>query len=213
MMGFSVLLVGVKEDIPDIFTITFTDGPFSRCLITVFKITCSQLCYALEISTLVLFCVDDPVSVTLVALVSVAILINIIELIIISLPLGPSHELKEMCDLADKLSLSVIHTGPITAVVVMVVLEIERKESWLPRVMIAYVVWIFLFVIWVFILNVYKNTKLGIRQLGRSHSVKWRQQKKKELSACEVIVIAVSLIFDVGTMIFTAAIIFGIFKG
>ncbi|KAM8874407.1 uncharacterized protein AB9W97_015772 isoform 1-T1 [Spinachia spinachia] len=54
------------------------------------------LCAAVEISSLVLFCQDDPIKVPLVALLSVAIGIHFTELVIVCLPIGPSHELWDL---------------------------------------------------------------------------------------------------------------------
>uniref|UniRef100_A0AAQ4PJJ8 Reelin domain-containing protein n=1 Tax=Gasterosteus aculeatus aculeatus TaxID=481459 RepID=A0AAQ4PJJ8_GASAC len=104
-----VLFLGVlKMELSNIFLTALSDGPFSRHLNKVSQTFFVVLCGVVETSALALFCLANPINVSLVALVSVAIVFNIIELVIVCLPIGPSHELKEISDHVVKVS-SFIH--------------------------------------------------------------------------------------------------------
>ncbi|XP_026200616.1 uncharacterized protein LOC113151954 isoform X2 [Anabas testudineus] len=213
VVSYDSLIVVLNMQLSIMFT-TFSISPFSPRLKGL-KISCSVLCAAVEISTLVLFCVGDLNKVVPIALVIVTIVINFIELVMVCLPIGPSHELKDICNLAVKIC-SVIHVIFTIAVMFVGVLEIEEsrnsdKNFWPLKVMAAYTAWISLFVICVFILSTNVQTKLGRNKTGSS-TESWKQQRKK-LGAAEVIVWAVSVIFVVGTMAFTVAIICGLFLG
>ncbi|XP_044054769.1 cell wall integrity and stress response component 3-like isoform X2 [Siniperca chuatsi] len=215
-MIFDTVFVGLKLELPNIVTTPLKNSHFLHRLNKGLKLSCSLLCAAVEISAVVLFCVGDSFEVTLVALVCVVIAINVVELVIVSLPIGPSHELKEICDLAVKVC-SVIHAIFTIAVVFIGVLKIDncsknRKESWLLKVMVTYLVWIFLFVIWVFVFSTHRKAILGRRKTGSSKNTeRWRQQRKeKKLSAAEGIATAVSVILVVGNMSFAVAVIVGI---
>ncbi|XP_051233867.1 uncharacterized protein LOC127350871 [Dicentrarchus labrax] len=212
-MSLDILFVGVKMELPNIITITITNSLFSRGLIKVSNILCSLLSMAVEISAPILFCANDSCTVTLIALMCVVIVINFMDLVIVSLPIGPSHELKDICDLAAKVC-SVIHMVFTIAALFVAVLEIDdcrnnRKDFWLLKVMTAFTVWICLFLIWTFVVSIHRNEILGRNKTGSS---KWREQgKKNKLSAAEVIVTAVSVILIMGTLSFTVTVIAGIF--
>lgn len=69
---------------------------------------------------------------------------------------------------SDFISKSLLHT---VAVIFVGVFETDdcrknRKESWLLKVMVAYTVWILLFVIWVFIFSTYGKAILGRSKIG-----------------------------------------------
>ncbi|XP_041791291.1 uncharacterized protein LOC121605444 [Chelmon rostratus] len=218
LIVFDNLFVAVSMELPNIFMITLTGSPFSRDLIKVSQILCSLLCVAVEISALILLCVANSLKVTLIALVCVLIVMSYIKLIIVSLPIGPSHELKHICDVAVKVC-SVIHIILTTALVFVGVLEIadcikKRKESWLLKVIIAYTVWMFLLIVWTFVFSAHRNAILGRRKTGSSkNSNGWRQQRrKKKLGATEATVTAISVILIVGIIAFSAALIAGIFS-
>lgn len=217
-MASNIVFIAVKMELVNIFTTTLTDSPFSRGLIKVSQILAGLLCAAAEISTLVLFSVDSSLKVTLISLVCVAIAMSVIEMVIVSLSVGPCHELKEICDAAAKVC-SVICTIFTTTVVFLGVLETDaylknRDESWLLKVMISYTVWIFLSVIWTFVFSIHINTILRRSKIGSSkYSNGWTEtRKRKKLGAAKVIVTAVSVILIVGTISFTAAVIVGIFS-
>ncbi|XP_078115231.1 uncharacterized protein LOC144523514 [Sander vitreus] len=208
-MNFDSFLVVVKTELPNILATTLRNRPLSCRLNKVLKILCSLLCAAVEITAVVLFCLADSIKVTLVALVCVAIVLNFIKLVIVCLPIGPSHELKEICDLTVKVC-SVIHVIFSTAVVVVGVLEIDncrnnRKDSWLLKVMVAYAIWMLLFLIWVSVTSILSKG-LGRSQIGsQRHGERGRQQRKMKLCAVSVILI-------VGNLCFAVAVTVGIFR-
>ncbi|XP_045905325.1 uncharacterized protein LOC123970940 isoform X3 [Micropterus dolomieu] len=217
LMTFDALFEGLKLELPNIIATTLTSSPFLHRLIKGTQISCCLLCTAVEISAAILYCVCDSSEVTLVALVCVMILIDLIELVILSLPIGPSHELKEICDLAVKVC-SIIHMIFTIAVIFTGVIKTDscsknRTESWLLKVMVAYTAWILLFVIWVFVFTAHGKAILGGSKIGSLKTGEgWRQQRrKKTLSAANVIVTAVSVILVIGNMFFAAAVIAGIF--
>ncbi|XP_067370462.1 putative ferric-chelate reductase 1 isoform X4 [Channa argus] len=152
--------------------------------------------------------------VILSALVIVLIVIQFLELVIVLLPIGPSHELKEICNLVDKI-FSVTHLFFTSAVIFVGVLENDNcrknwKECWLLKVMTAYTVWILLFVIWVFVSGIYRQTILTTSKIGNSKAEgRGQQRTKRKLSVAQVI--GVSVILIAGTMAFTVAVIYGIF--
>ncbi|GLD50261.1 uncharacterized protein AKAME5_002787100 [Lates japonicus] len=156
--------------------------------------------------------------VTLGALVCVVIVINFIELVMVSLSFGSSCEVKEICDHVVKVC-AVVHEIFTIAVIFVGILEIDRRpnrtESWLLKVVIAYTAWIFLFDVWVFIFSIYSNIILRRSKIENSKSSGQQggqQRQKKKLDAAKVTVIAVSGIIIVGTMSFNIAIIAGISK-
>ncbi|XP_038572111.1 mucin-3A-like isoform X2 [Micropterus salmoides] len=216
LMTFDALFEGLKLELPNIIATTLTSSPYLHRLIKGTQISCCLLCTAVEISAAILYCVCDSSEVTLVALVCVMILIDLIELVILSLPIGPSHELKEICDLAVKVC-SVIHMIFTIAVIFTGVIKTDscsknRTESWLLKVMVAYTAWILLFVIWVFVFTAHGKAILGGSKIGSLKTGEgWRQQRRKTLSAANVIVTAVSVILVIGNMSFAAAVIAGIF--
>ncbi|XP_028443769.1 uncharacterized protein LOC114561845 [Perca flavescens] len=216
-MNFVCFLVVVKTELPNILATTLHNSPLSCCLNKVLKILCSLLCVAVEITAVVLFCLADTIKVTLVALVCVAIVFDFIKLVIVCLPIGPSHELKEICDLMVNVC-SVIHVIFTTTVVFVGVLEMDncrntKEDSWLLKVMVAYTIWILLFLIWVSVNSIQRKAILGRSQIGnQKHGKRWRKQKNMKLSAAEVMVTAVSVILIVGNLCFAVAVTVGIFR-
>ncbi|KAF1385785.1 hypothetical protein PFLUV_G00111380 [Perca fluviatilis] len=216
-MNFDCFLVVVMTELPNILVTTLRNSPLSCCLNKVLKILCSLLCAAVEITAVVLFCLADTIKVTLVALVCVAIVFNFIKLVIVCLPIGPSHELKEICDLTVNVC-SVIHVIFTTAVVFVGVLEMDNcrntnEDSWLLKVMVAYTIWIVLFLIWVSVNSIQSKAILGRTQIeSQRHGKRWRQQGNMKLSAAEVMVTAVSVILIVGNLSFVVAVTVGIFR-
>ncbi|KAF3834874.1 hypothetical protein F7725_027432, partial [Dissostichus mawsoni] len=102
------------------------------------------------------------------------------------------HLNKEISELTIKVC-SVIHCIFTTALIFLGVLEFDNcgkdLDSWLVKVMIAYTVWILLFVIWVYVSSIHRKTILGGSKIGSSKNRK--ERKKKKLRAAGVIVIAV----------------------
>uniref|UniRef100_A0A4W6DIW9 Reelin domain-containing protein n=1 Tax=Lates calcarifer TaxID=8187 RepID=A0A4W6DIW9_LATCA len=156
--------------------------------------------------------------VTLGALVCVIIVINFTELVMVSLSFGSSPEVKEICNHVVKVC-AVVHEIFTIAVIFVGILEIDcrlnRTESWLLKVVIAYTAWIFLFEVWVFIFSIYSKIILRRSKIENSKSSGQQggqQGQKKNLDAAKVTVIAISGIIIVGTMSFNIAIIVGISK-
>ncbi|KAF7659682.1 hypothetical protein LDENG_00294550 [Lucifuga dentata] len=177
---------------------------------------CRVLSMVAQIIALILLCLWDSSKVTIIALVCVTIFLNIKEMIITFLPIGPSHELKEICHYTFNV-FSIIHEIFTIAVIFVGVLEIEgwatsKEESWLLKVTAGYTAWIFLFFIWIFIISNYRESKWRSR-IGYSKTVRrYNQENKKvKLGAAEVISICISVIFYVGIISFTVTIIVGSF--
>ncbi|XP_026161189.1 putative ferric-chelate reductase 1 isoform X5 [Mastacembelus armatus] len=208
------LFVVLKMELSNLGTI-LTNSPFSHHLTKGLEISCSVICAVVEISALILFYEGDSSNVTLVALVSVVMVINFMELIFVSLPFEPHHEMKEICNLVFKVC-SVIHNIITIAVVFIGVYEIDsynkdRTEPWLLTVMAAYTAWIFLSVIWVFVFSLHRRIILRSEIGGSETSERSMQPKiKKTLTAAEMVVTAVSVFIISGATSFTIAIIVGI---
>uniref|UniRef100_UPI0037E88DF7 uncharacterized protein n=1 Tax=Semicossyphus pulcher TaxID=241346 RepID=UPI0037E88DF7 len=206
------VLVVVKTELSNIIITTVTISPLARRLSRGTKISLSVLCGAVEISAMVLLIVYDSLPVIPIALLCVMITMNTIELVLSSLPLGPSHELKQICDLAVKVC-SVIHATFIIAFIYVAYLDIEdrrnRKESLLLWVTIGYTVWILLFVIWVFVFTTHKHAILPRRKIVKNSEQYRTQSKENGLCAAKAIVTAVSVILIVGTVAFSVALIVG----
>ncbi|XP_034438555.1 ferric-chelate reductase 1 isoform X1 [Hippoglossus hippoglossus] len=168
-----------------------------------FNISSSVFCAVLEIAALVLIFVGDYYDVTLAALVCVVTVINLIELIIASLPLICDLQ-KGKCDIAVTVCslLQVIFT---IAIMYVGVLKLDgcgqtRMESWPLRVLITYTVWISLFVVWAIIFR-----KTILKKLE-----KWEQHEEWDICAAMVNVMVVPVVIVVGTISFTVAIMVGI---
>ncbi|XP_026161186.1 uncharacterized protein LOC113129418 isoform X2 [Mastacembelus armatus] len=207
------LFVVLKMELSNLGTI-LTNSPFSHHLTKGLEISCSVICAVVEISALILFYEGDSSNVTLVALVSVVMVINFMELIFVSLPFEPHHEMKEICNLVFKVC-SVIHNIITIAVVFIGVYEIDsynkdRTEPWLLTVMAAYTAWIFLSVIWVFVFSLHRRIILRSEIGGSETSERSMQPKIKTLTAAEMVVTAVSVFIISGATSFTIAIIVGI---
>lgn len=192
-----------------IFIVLFASNLFYGRLNEVLKITISIFCIATEISSMMLFCSEGSCEILFVALVCVAIVINFLEVVITSLPIGPSHKLKEICDFV----CFAMHNIFTTAAIFVGVLEVDNcgksfTDSWLQKVMAAFTAWNFLSIIWAFI---FTTRKIQSRTGSLQNDVTGRQQSKKNLSAAEKIVTAHSGFFIVGTTAFAVAVTVGLF--
>ncbi|XP_077964650.1 uncharacterized protein LOC120824395 isoform X11 [Gasterosteus aculeatus] len=203
-----VLFLGVlKMELSNIFLTALSDGPFSRHLNKVSQTFFVVLCGVVETSALALFCLANPINVSLVALVSVAIVFNIIELVIVCLPIGPSHELKEISDHVVKVS-SFIHQTFTTAAIFVGILEVDkhkgtRTDSRILKVMVAFTVLLLLFEMWVFISSTQRKAMLRRKTGCPANRERGRPRgKQKKLGAAKGIVIAVSVIFIVAFLCF-----------
>ncbi|XP_077964647.1 uncharacterized protein LOC120824395 isoform X8 [Gasterosteus aculeatus] len=202
-----VLFLGVlKMELSNIFLTALSDGPFSRHLNKVSQTFFVVLCGVVETSALALFCLANPINVSLVALVSVAIVFNIIELVIVCLPIGPSHELKEISDHVVKVS-SFIHQTFTTAAIFVGILEVDkhkgtRTDSRILKVMVAFTVLLLLFEMWVFISSTQRKAMLRRKTGCPANRERGRPRGKQKLGAAKGIVIAVSVIFIVAFLCF-----------
>nr|XP_040041154.1 uncharacterized protein LOC120824395 isoform X3 [Gasterosteus aculeatus aculeatus] len=203
-----VLFLGVlKMELSNIFLTALSDGPFSRHLNKVSQTFFVVLCGVVETSALALFCLANPINVSLVALVSVAIVFNIIELVIVCLPIGPSHELKEISDHVVKVS-SFIHQTFTTAAIFVGILEVDkhkgtRTDSRILKVMVAFTVLLLLFEMWVFLSSTQRKAMLRRKTGCPANRERGRPRgKQKKLGAAKGIVIAVSVIFIVAFLCF-----------
>ncbi|KAM7011984.1 uncharacterized protein LKV04_022354 [Tautogolabrus adspersus] len=100
LMEINSVLVVLKMAMSNMITITVNNSILSRRLNRMSKIICCMLCLAVEIPSMVLLIVYESSQVTLIALLSVVIIVNVLVFVLASLPIGPSHELKEMCNSA-----------------------------------------------------------------------------------------------------------------
>ncbi|CAJ1060419.1 uncharacterized protein LOC117806328 [Xyrichtys novacula] len=224
MLVCSVLVV-VKMEISSIITTSVTDRLSSQTVNRRLKVHLLQastilllvFCGALEIPALVLTIVCDSSQATLIALVCVALSLTITEIVISSVPLGPSHDLcsrKNACDLTGQ-ACSVVHEAFTLAYIYVCILEIvdlriNRRETWPLWVLIAYTAWIFLFIIWIIVFTYLRDAFLQRKIRESSTNAAQRGGKKKiRLLAAEVIVNVVSVIFILGTVAFAVAIIVG----
>ena len=68
---------------------------------------------------------------------------------------------------SDCIPKSVLHTDANVFIGVLAIVDCrERNESWLLKVMIAYTVWILLFVIWIIVFSVHKHAMMGRSKTG-----------------------------------------------
>ncbi|KAM3619087.1 uncharacterized protein V6R79_002676 [Siganus canaliculatus] len=166
---------------------------------------CSLLSMAAELLALVLFCLDGP-TIKIIALVCAVIVVNFTEVLIITQSFGTDHN-KFRKEIATQLC-SVVHISFSIALIFVVLLE---SGCPLPLiVMIAYTVWLFLFVIWIFSISTRRKVKPARHRIeySNNNATSRHRREKKTFTLAKVTIIAVSLFFIVGTMAFTAAVIF-----
>lgn len=170
------------------------------------KVLCCVLCAAIETSAVILIYVGHCYEVTLAALMFVVIVIDFIQLLINALPFEPSHKLKDICDLADKVCFA-IHEIFAVAIIFVGVWKIGDHnqtvtEHWFRIVLICYAAWILLLVIWVFVSH-------SLRKI--IHNAKWSHRRRKnKLRATKVTLITASIIVSIVAISFTVAITVGI---
>ncbi|XP_041861711.1 uncharacterized protein LOC121652774 isoform X2 [Melanotaenia boesemani] len=178
---------------------------------------CKAACAILAVLSLVFFVMVDHYKVALIALVSVVIVIIFIELVLLLLPLGPSHELKDICDLAHQACCIIHHVFTIAVILLGVVncvslCEDKQKVYWLLIVLIAYTVWILLNEIWVSERNVRKKKKLHKNRRERSEDDQHEPRGMKENLCAVKMDVIIAVIFIIGNLLFTAAVIPGLFQ-
>ncbi|XP_064808382.1 putative ferric-chelate reductase 1 isoform X2 [Oncorhynchus masou masou] len=111
-----------------------------------FKILLCPLSMVAAIISFILLLLWEPVQITLVAVVGVAMVLSLGQTIVVFLPFGPSHELRSICDLV--LRVISFTTEVFTMVAIFVGLEeIEKCCSihWRMKVMGGYAAWVALF--------------------------------------------------------------------
>ncbi|XP_074524747.1 uncharacterized protein LOC141789274 isoform X2 [Halichoeres trimaculatus] len=212
MMEAESALPVLKMELPNIIMFCTINSHLFRRLERISILLCLVLSGAMEITALGLEIASDPTHAALIALVSVALILTILEIAIVSLPLGPSHELKHICDLGAKVC-SVIHVTCSIAFIYIGFLDITDRHSrapWPLWVLIAYTAWMLLFVVWIFVMTTQKHVILRSRKEVRSVSAAPKGGRKKRRIPTGVLVI--SCIFIVGTAAFAAALIGGIFQ-
>ncbi|XP_075340453.1 uncharacterized protein LOC142399798 isoform X1 [Odontesthes bonariensis] len=211
LMCLDSFSVEVKKETFNI--VLFASTPNFLHINKVVMIICSSFGILLDISSLVLLRLPDSYQVTLVALVSVVIVTTSIELVITLLPIGPSHELKTIFELALRVCFAFNHIFTIAVIFAGVIdlkddQEEDLRKSWLGSVMIAYTVWIFLAELWDFELCINRRT---ILRGNKTESSKYPQRRDPQSRKCvggvKTIVPVVSGILVAGTASFAAAVI------
>uniref|UniRef100_A0AAZ3QG99 Reelin domain-containing protein n=1 Tax=Oncorhynchus tshawytscha TaxID=74940 RepID=A0AAZ3QG99_ONCTS len=111
-----------------------------------FKILLCPLSMVAAIIAFILLLLWEPIQMTLVAVVGVAMVLSLGQTIVVFLPFGPSHELRSICDLV--LRVTSFTTEVFTMAAIFVGLEeIEKCCSihWRMKVMGGYTAWVALF--------------------------------------------------------------------
>ncbi|KAM9504211.1 uncharacterized protein ACWYII_001078 [Salvelinus alpinus] len=111
-----------------------------------FKILLCPLSMVAAIIAFILLLLWEPIQITLVAVVGVAMVLSLGQTIVVFLPFGSSHELRSICDLV--LRVIAFTTEVFTMVAIFVGLEeIEKCCSihWRMKVMGGYTAWVALF--------------------------------------------------------------------
>ncbi|XP_052331113.1 putative ferric-chelate reductase 1 isoform X2 [Oncorhynchus keta] len=111
-----------------------------------FKILLCPLSMVAAIIAFIILLLWEPIQITLVAVVGVAMVLSLGQTIVVFLPFGPSHELRSICDLV--LRVISFTTEVFTMVAIFVSLEeIEKCCSihWRMKEMGGYAAWVALF--------------------------------------------------------------------
>lgn len=195
----SVLMV-LKMELSNIIISTITNRPLSRRMDRMSKILCHVACEAVEVSSLVLSLSCKYLKDNVFPLLCVVVGIDVLGVILALLPIGPSHELREIFDIMVKM-FSAFHGAFIMACICVGFLEfVDRQkmtEFWTLWVLITYAVGIVLFVVWVVIIfTTLRSSILLSINTGCSRN---KREKKKMLitsisSICGAVVFAVFLI-------------------
>ncbi|XP_055796616.1 putative ferric-chelate reductase 1 [Salvelinus fontinalis] len=126
-----------------------------------FKILLCPLSMVVAIIAFIILLLWEPIQITLVAVVGVAMVLSLGQTIVVFLPFGPSHELRSICDLV--LRVIAFTTEVFTMVAIFVGLEeIEKCCSihWRMKVMRGYTAWVALFYL-MFIYLCYQRKRIG----------------------------------------------------
>ncbi|XP_078141730.1 uncharacterized protein LOC144539706 isoform X1 [Centroberyx gerrardi] len=183
----------------------------------VFKTLCRLLTLIAETVALILLFICY--SVPLIVLVCVLMFLSLLELFLVLLPIGISHELKDICDSTVKVA-SVIHEIFTIATIFVGLIKIEESVQWeqswevcwCVKVVAGYTAWRFLFYIYVFTRHICRGKTLRGGKIGscKTHS---KSKNQGEMMKCGAkIDFAFSIIFYFGNAAFAVAVIVGIFS-
>ncbi|XP_041647833.1 uncharacterized protein LOC121512572 [Cheilinus undulatus] len=205
LMVIDSVLVVLKMELSNIIISTIINRPFSSRMDRMSKILCHVACEAVEVSSLVLSLSCKYLKDNVFPLLCVVLAINVLVVILTFLPLGPSHELKEIFDIMAKM-FSVFHGAFIMACICVGCLEfVDRQnmtEFWTLWVLIAYTMGILLFVVWaVVVFTTLRSSTLRSTNTGCSRN----KRKKKKM-------VITSISFISGAVVFAVILIPGILK-
>ncbi|XP_071403046.1 uncharacterized protein [Centroberyx affinis] len=183
--------------------------------ICVFKTLCRLLTLIAETVALILFIICCT-SITFNALVCMLMFLSLLELFLVLLPIGISHELKDICDITVKVA-SVIHEIFTIATIFMILITIEEQSwevCWSVKGMAGYTAWRFLFYIYVFTSPICRGKTLRGGKIGscKTHSKSKNQGEMMKRGAAAKIDFVVFMIFYFGNAAFAVAVIVGIFS-
>uniref|UniRef100_A0A4W5RD07 Reelin domain-containing protein n=2 Tax=Hucho hucho TaxID=62062 RepID=A0A4W5RD07_9TELE len=163
-----------------------------------FKIFLCPLSMVAAIIAFILLLLWEPIQITLVALVGVAMILSLGQTIVVFLPFGPSHELRSICDLILRVIAFPSEVFNMAAIFVGLG-EIEKCCSihWCMKVMGGYAAWVALF--YLMSIYLYCNQR---KRIGDNWIV------PKRMILFEKIL---NVIFVLGKLGFTVALIIGIY--
>ncbi|XP_070969707.1 putative ferric-chelate reductase 1 [Oncorhynchus clarkii lewisi] len=170
-----------------------------------FKKLLCPLSMVAAIIAFILLLLWEPIQITLVAVVGVAMVLSLGQTIVVFLPFGPSHEMRSICDLV--LRVIAFTTEVFTMAAIFVGLEeIEKCCSihWRMKVMGGYTAWVALFYL-MFIYLCCNQSYQRKRNAGIDD--KWIVPKRTTLSFEKIL----KVILVLGNLGFTVALIIGIY--
>eukprot|EP00063_Salmo_salar_P029907 XP_014004742.1 PREDICTED: putative ferric-chelate reductase 1 [Salmo salar] len=170
-----------------------------------FKILLCPLSMVAAIIAFILLLLWEPIQITLVAVVGVAMILSLGQTIVVFLPFGPSHELRSICDLV--LRVLAFTTEVFTMAAIFLGLkEIEKCCSihWRMKVMGGYTAWVALFYLMFIYLCCNQSYQ---RKRNSGNDDKWIVPKRTTLSFEKIL----KVILVLGNLGFTVALIIGIY--
>ncbi|CDQ88616.1 unnamed protein product [Oncorhynchus mykiss] len=171
-------------------------------LLQLFKKLLCPLSMVAAIIAFILLLLWEPIQITLVAVVGVAMVLSLGQTIVVFLPFGPSHEMRSICDLV--LRVIAFTTEVFTMAAIFVGLEeIEKCCSihWRMKVMGGYTAWVALFYLMFIYLCCNQSTQ------RKRIDDKWIVPKRTTLSFEKIL----KVILVLGNLGFTVALIIGIY--
>lgn len=174
-------------------------------LLQLFKKLLCPLSMVAAIIAFILLLLWEPIQITLVAVVGVAMVLSLGQTIVVFLPFGPSHEMRSICDLV--LRVIAFTTEVFTMAAIFVGLEeIEKCCSihWRMKVMGGYTAWVALFYLMFIYLCCNRSYQ---RKRNAGIDDKWIVPKRTTLSFEKIL----KVILVLGNLGFTVALIIGIY--